>query len=639
MKPVALIALFTFLCYAFAAGQNYTSVKTASKKTLAAWKEANDLIARGNYSDASNVLAQLTVDEPAFIDGWLLLGELYNEEKKFDEGRRALLRVVSLDRGYASKTWLFLSESYWQLDSFEACASACTQFLSLPAISKERKQQAAQRLRNAEFSNEGIRHPVPFSPINLGSEINSAQPEYLPAITGDEQKIVFTRRLGKGQSANEDFYFSVKENEAWLPARPLSGNINTPFNEGAQTLTQDGNQLYYAACDRPGGFGSCDLYFSQRKGDDWTPARNVGSPVCTNAWESQPCIAADGNTLIFVSNRPGGKGGSDLWIARKDKNGKWMTPVNAGDSINTLFDESSPFLHPDGVTLYFTSEGHAGFGGEDIFISRKKKDGTWMRPKNIGYPINSKNDENSLVVGLSGKRAYFASDRFNAERNFDLFYFDLYEAARPLATTFLKGQVMDQESTAPVAATVQLIELVSGNIVAESTADPVDGTYLVSLPNGTDYALTATAPGYLLYSENFSLKNHPAEQPFLLNVEIKKINEGASVVLRNIFFETNSFVLKDESKVELNQLVQLLQQNPTLKILIGGHTDSEGSDPANLTLSDNRAKAVYEFLVSAGIAAARLSYKGFGETRPIAGNQTEEGRAQNRRTEFTVISE
>ncbi|MFI5135733.1 MAG: OmpA family protein, partial [Chitinophagales bacterium] len=275
---------------------------------------------------------------------------------------------------------------------------------------------------------------------------------------------------------------------------------------------------------------------------------------------------------------------------------------------------------------------------DDIFIARKKPDGTWTTPKNIGYPINTKADENSLVVSLNGQHAYFASDRLSDDKNFDLYYFDLYKEAQPLSTTFLKGIVTDAETSTPVAAEVDLIDLETGNVIGESHADPVDGSYLVSIPNGKDYALNASAKGYLFYSENFSLKNHPAEKPFLLNVEMKPITAGASMILHNIFFETDSYVLKDESKVELNKLVDLLNQNPSLKILIGGHTDNQGSDQHNQTLSENRAKAVYDYLISNGITASRLSYKGFGETKPIATNDTDEGRAQNRRTEFTVVS-
>lgn len=637
-KFLTLLSLFLLTVTTNLVAQNYTSVKNASKKVLAEWKQANNLISYEDYRGATDALVSLTRSEPGFIDAWIMLGELYNEQNQFDEGRQALLQAVNLDPNYASKAWFFLAESCWNLDSFYCCAEACERFIQFQTISKERYQQALQMKRNSLFAAEAIKHPVPFDPKSLGEGINSSQPEYLPSVTGDEQTMVFTRRMGKGPAANEDFFIARKMNGAWSSAVPLSGNVNTLYNEGAQSLTPDGNQLYYAACDKPGGFGSCDIYFTQRKGTDWTDVKNAGSPVCTNAWETQPCIGADGNTLFFVSNRAGGKGGSDIWVAYKNKSGKWQLPQNLGDSINTAYDEKSPFIHPDGVTLYFSSKGHPGFGGDDIFISRRKADGTWSTPKNIGYPINSRNDENSLIVSLNGKHAYFASDRLSDSKNYDLYYFDLYKEAQPLSTTFLNGTVTNAEDAAAVAATVQLIDLETGIIVGESDADPVDGTYLVSIPNGRDYALNASATGFLFYSQNFSLKNHHAEKPFLINVEMKPIAVDVPVVLHNIFFETDSYVLKEESKVELNKLVDFLNQNPSLNILITGHTDNQGSDEHNQKLSDDRAKAVKEYLVANGIAATRLGSQGFGETKPVAANNTPEGQARNRRTEFTVLS-
>ena len=346
-KVKILFSVF-FVLFSFSlSAQNYSTVKNASKKTIAAWKQANDLISREDYTEAMASLGQLTIDEPKFIDGWLLLGELYNDQKLYDKGRMALLQVMKLDPSYSSKSWFFLSESYWNLDSFQQCSDACEKFLAFQTISKERFQQAQLMKQNADFAEEAIKHPVPFDPKNLGNNVNSDQPEYLPSVTGDEQTIIFTRRLGKGLGANEDFYFSKKVNGAWTPSQPLGGNVNTLYNEGAQSLTPDGNELYYAACDKPGGYGSCDIYFTLRRGNGWTEVRDVGPPICANTWESQPCIAADGNTLYFVSARPGGKGGEDIWVSYKNKSGKWLPPVNLGDSIEIRIRDNGMGIPPE----------------------------------------------------------------------------------------------------------------------------------------------------------------------------------------------------------------------------------------------------------------------------------------------------
>lgn len=588
-----------------------------------------------NYSDALKGLEQLTTAEPKFIDAWLLLGELYKEEGNYEKGKQALEMVVDIDPDYSSKGYYFLAECNWSLDNYQNCIAASEKYLTFTDISKQRKMQAEQFIINSKFAATAVLQPVPFDPKNLGDAVNTEAPEYLPSLTGDEKNIVFTRRVGNGRNTNEDFYESEKKNGDWSIAQPLNG-INSPYNEGAQSMTPDGGTIYFVVCDKPNGYGSCDIYFTQKKGSAWSEPKNAGAPVCTNAWETQPSISADGNTLFFTSTRVGGKGGSDIWISTRDKNGKWGTPVNPGDSINTPYDEKSSFIHPDGKTLYFSSPGHPGMGKDDIFYSRKKQDGTWGKAVNLGYPINTKNDENSFIVSLNGQHAYFSSDRFKLSRDMDLYYFDLYKAAQPAPVIYVAGVVTDSATGYPVGASIQLIDLENGIIASEVISDATNGNYLVSIPTGKNYALNIAAKGYLFYSENFSLEEYTSEKPFLINALLKPIRTGSTVILKNIFFETDSYVLKNESKAELNKLIDLLKQNPSLKIEISGHTDNQGSAAYNQSLSQNRAKAVYEYLSATGIASSRLTFKGYGETKPLGSNETEEGRSQNRRTTFTV---
>ncbi|MBK9732276.1 MAG: PD40 domain-containing protein [Chitinophagaceae bacterium] len=588
-----------------------------------------------NYSGAMKQLQDLTEIDADFIDGWLLLGELYKEEGDFEKGKLALEKTVLLGPDYSSKAYYFLAECNWNLDNYDDCIIASEKFLTFSDISRQRKLQAEQFIANSKFAAFAVKHPVPFDPKSLGDAVNTDAPEYLPSLTGDEKTIVFTRRIGNGRNANEDFFQSVQKNTIWSNTQPLNG-INSAYNEGAQSMTPDGSIIYFVVCDKPNGYGSCDIYFTQKKGVQWSEPRNVGAPVCTNAWETQPSISADGKILFFTSTRTGGKGGSDIWISTKDKNGKWSNPVNAGDSINTPLDEKTPFFHSDGMTLYFSSPGHPGIGKDDIFYSRKKEDGSWSRAVNIGYPINTKNDENSLIVSLDGKHAYFASDRFKLNRDMDLYYFDLYNEARPKLVTYVRGIVTDAADGTPLAAELQLIDLETGIISGEATADSQSGNYLVSIPTGKNYAMNVSAKGYLFYSENFSLKDFIKEEPFQLNIQLQAIKTGSTVVLKNIFFESDSYLLKDESKAELNKLTDLLQQNSTLKIQISGHTDNQGTAAYNQLLSENRAKTVYDYLVVNGIIASRLTYKGYGETKPLQNNDTETGKSVNRRTEFTV---
>ncbi len=618
--------------------QPYTTVKTADRPTLALWKQANDWIMKQRYDKAAGILEELVHKKPRFIDAPLLLGELYLYQKEYHKSLSALDRVLQLDSFYNAKTWLFLSQIWWEIDSFAQCIAAGNQFLRFSNISAERKQQIVQWQRNALFSMEARKQPVPFRPQPLDPAINSEWPEYLPSLTGNEQVVVFTRRVGKGAAAQEDFFLSTKKKDQWQPAIPLS-SINSPLNEGAQSLTLDGNAMYFVTCDKPGGYGSCDIYYARRIGDQWSASENLGPPVCTPAWETQPCIAPDGMTLYFVSNRPGGKGGSDIWIAQKNADGSWQKPINAGDSINTPYDEMSPFIHSDGKTLYFASSGHPGLGGIDLFMARKKIDGSWSRPRNLGYPINTKKDENSLIVATSGRHAYFASDRIGDSKNFDLFVFELYAEAQPQQTGYVSGTVRDQLTHQPVAATLELIDLETGLLVATSGSNPSDGFYLVALVPGRNYALSVTATGYLYHSDHFSLQNLQGAEPLTLNIALKPLRHGEKTELRNIFFDHDSHILKPESEIELNKLVALLRENASVRIRIDGHTDNSGSSQHNQLLSEKRARAVYDFLVRQGIDASRLAYQGFGETVPVADNRNEEGRARNRRTEITVIGE
>jgi outer membrane protein OmpA-like peptidoglycan-associated protein len=365
---------------------------------------------------------------------------------------------------------------------------------------------------------------------------------------------------------------------------------------------------------------------------------NMGATVNSSSWDSQPSVSSDGNTLYFTSDRSGGKGKKDIWKTTKNDKGEWTTPVNLGDTINTHNDEMAPFIHPDDQTLYFTSNGHQGMGGYDIFYSRKDSSGNWETPINIGYPINTSDDESCLIVNANGDLAYFSSDRPGGKGSMDIYSFPLYEKARPKRVTYLKGTVYDKVTKNKLEAKFELVDLATGKIYTESFSDKVTGEFLVCLPTEKDYALNVSKDSYLFYSENFTLTGiHSNSDPFLKDIPLQPIKKDEIVILKNIFFDTDKFDLKTESTAELEKLYDLLVKNPKLKIEISGHTDNVGDDKYNQVLSENRAKAVYDYLVLKGIAKERLTYKGYGETKPIETNDTEAGRAINRRTEFKVI--
>ena len=378
------------------------------------------------------------------------------------------------------------------------------------------------------------------------------------------------------------------------------------------------------------------LYFSAFNSGKWTFPVNLGSPVNTIKWESQPSISANGKMLFFSSNRPGGKGGKDLWYSIFNENGRWSKPVNLGETINSTGDEMSPFIHFDGKTLYFSSDGWPGMGGFDLYKTRMNEDSTWSDPVNLGYPINTYNDEMGLIIESGGQKAYFSSKRDeNGGKN--IYSFNLYEAVRPDPVAYFKGKVTDREDGRMLTAEYDLINLSTGKSVVNSRTDK-NGNFLVCLPSGFNYALNVSKSGYLFYSENFMFEGqHSVLKPYTMLIKLSPLKVGEKMLLANVFYESDSWELKKESLAELNKLLKLLNDNVQLVVEIGGYTDATGNDEHNFVLSEKRALSVVNFLVENGIPAERLKYKGYGNTSPIGDNVTSEGRKLNRRTEVKIL--
>jgi outer membrane protein OmpA-like peptidoglycan-associated protein len=411
-------------------------------------------------------------------------------------------------------------------------------------------------------------------------------------------------------------------------------------------LSADGQTLIFTACEVDGewgkdrtGIASCDLFFTIKSGNGWSPAKNLGTMVNTGVWESQPSFSADGRTLYFVRGKNVGRGiqEQDIYYSVLNSEQKWTKAEKIPGKVNTIFEESSVMIHPDGRTLYFSSNGHSGMGGMDIYMSRMLPDGSWDKPINLGYPINTAGQEDSFQVTADGTFALFSSTREGGFGKADLYSFDMPESIRPKQVSYVKGVVSDKLSYKKLEAHLELIDLETGKVVVESYSNAGNGEFLVCLPTGKDYALNVSRSGYIFHSENFSLKNYTSLKPYQLDIKLQKLRPGSSIVLNNVFFETNSFDLKPESKVELDKLAELMKLNPTMKFELGGHTDNVGADENNLTLSQNRANNVVKYLVSKGIPADKLVAVGYGESKPVDTNDTEEGRKKNRRTEFKIL--
>jgi len=595
-----------------------------------------------DYKNAERSLKDAIATDRKFYEAYIMLGELMAKQNRFAEAASYYQEAVRIDSLFYPPVFFNLAESEFKSGSYNKALIHYQVYLDQKKISQKNKVVAVTKITNCEFALEAMKNPVPFNPVSIGSSINTENDEYWPSITADGQTLMFTRQTRYGNSATgyqlgqEDFYVSYLLENKWQKAINAGAPINTSNNEGAQTISSGGNYMYFTACDRPGGLGSCDLYFSAFDRGKWSVPINIGAPVNTSYWESQPSVSADGKILFFSSSRPGGIGGKDIWYSVIKENGNWSIPVNMGDTVNTEGDEMSPFIHFDGRTLYFASDGRPGMGGFDLFFTRMNDDSTWSQPKNLGYPINTFNDEMGLIIEAGGQKAIFSSKHDNVNGK-DLFYFDLDESIRPNPVSYMKGKVYDKETGKMLKAEYELINLTIGKTTVKSTSDS-EGNFLVCLPSGYNYGLNVSKPGYLFFSENFVFDGeHSAIEPFVKNINLSPVRVGEKLQLTNVFFEIDSWKLKKESVSELNNLAKLLIENGEIKIEIGGYTDSTGTDEYNLKLSEKRALSVVDYLIQVGIASARLKYKGYGNQSPVGDNVTSEGRKLNRRTEVKII--
>lgn len=630
---ITFFILSLFISFAgFSQTYDYSKM---NRKAVNYYQRAMNLAMDDQFNQAISELEKAVKEEPRFVDAWLSLAGIHGELKQYSKACEYYEKAKSIDSLYSLEYNLPYSINLAGLGRFQDALKAINEFLTIPNLNESSLMAAAYRKKTYEFAiamEDSLDRDYTFNPVNLGDSVNSEFSEYYPTLPIEGDQLIFTRRVN---NFNEDFYITERINGTWSKSRSLPGEINSNMNEGAQTISQDGEWLIFTGCNFPDGYGSCDLYISYKTKDGWSTPVNLGPEINTRFWESAPSLSPDKQELYFASNRPGGYGGTDIYVSRLQPNGKWSAPVNLGLVINTSGNESCPFIHADNTTLYFTSDGHMGYGNNDLFKSSKTKQG-WSKPKNLGYPINTIEDEGSLVVAANGVTAYFASDRGDSRGGLDLYSFELRPDIRPIKTLWVKGKVIDKETGKSLPSAVELTDLATGEAVSRIQTD-LESNFLITLPVGKDYAFSVNRKGYLFYSENFMLSQNAPDSVYYIEIALQPISVNATIVLNNVFFDLNKYDLKPESAVELDNIVKLLKENPDIKVMISGHTDSTGREEDNKLLSARRAQAVVNYLVQNGIDARRLKSEGFGSSQPIAPNTTEEGRARNRRTELKVI--
>ncbi|MFT6747861.1 MAG: outer membrane protein OmpA-like peptidoglycan-associated protein [Glaciecola sp.] len=639
-----ILTVFFTLAVVFASSAQGT-FNTKNKKAIKHHKEAQKQFESKNNTDALKFNLKSLKADPEFIEALVLNAYIHITDNHKLKAISSFEKAVKLNPHFFPGNLLHLGELYFRTQQYQKSFDILAVYVKQYKPKAKTKQKALFFLASSQFALKALKNPVPFTPENLGPNVNSKLKDYNPVMDVAQTKITFTRTTPNNSpaGAREDIFTSLKQNDTWTLARSEAPPLNSELREGAPSLTSDGNTMLLTICETFGnygqgrnGLGSCDLFVSTLSNGKWINPRNLGKTINSKYFDSQSSISSNGSEIYFCSSRPGGFGKTDLYVCEV-KSGKLTTPKNLGFDINTNGSEQGVFIHPDNSTLYFTSDGHPGMGRSDIFMSKRKTDGTWGKPVNLGYPINTFEDEWGLTIDATGTFAYFASDREGGFGEMDIYKFPLPEALKPTPVTYLKGFVFDMDSKIPVPASIELIDLATKKTVFQSFADRGNGEFFVCLPSGKDYALNVSQDGYLFHSENFTMTEGTKLEPYKKDIGLEPIKVGVPVVLNNIFFDTDKSDLKPKSETELEILYTFLSQNPMLKIEISGHTDNRGGKDHNVLLSINRSKSVYDYLMNKGITADRLSFKGYGDEKPRDSNDTVTGRANNRRTEFMVV--
>jgi OOP family OmpA-OmpF porin len=639
-----LLIILQLSTIAWAQSRRSPSYSVKNKKAIRYYQESENYFIRRQYGQAIQLLQDAIDKAPDFMEAHIRLGTIYRAVGAFDKALHHLERADEANTGGEpnGQAIFSLGELYWQLGRYEQAKDKMQAFLALNPRQKPLLDIATNIVEDADFAIAQLQNPLPFKPEPLPEAVNEHALQYFPVLTVDQQNLIFTRRISSGPQHDEDLVISRRDAQGnWGAAESVSANINTENNEGTSTISADGRTLIFTSCKGRQGFGSCDLYISYKTGEEWSEPVNLGPAVNSRSWESQPALSADGRALYFVSNRQGGKGGNDIYVSTRNAEEEWSRPENLGAPINTSFDEISPFIHANNQSLYFASNGHTGMGGYDLFVAEQLDgDGSWQEPRNLGYPINTHEDQVSLFVTADGREGYYSyEERRNREGGRSLLYkFNIPEAARVQnRSNYVSGKVYDAQSREPIGANITLFDIVDNRIVNDVQSDSVNGSYFIVLTEGSEYALYVNKRGYLFKSLAFNYGKNNTLEPIAIDVYLEPIRAGVVTTLNNIFFDTDQYQLQQKSETELERVVQFLNDNPEVRIGIAGHTDNVGNPSYNQQLSQKRAQAVFNYLQEAGISPDRLQAKGYGQTQPIAPNDTEADRQQNRRIEFRVM--
>lgn len=618
------------------------NLHTKNKKSIAAYQQAELLQQQRRWSEAINLLDATIQKDTGFVEAYFKVGAMYMAMGEKASAKRYFCKGSDLDPNVKAFAGAYYTagELSYNDGEYQKAKRYFTIATKVQPNDKKIIQQTPIYLTKCDFAIDMMKHPVDFKPKLMPATINSLFAQSHPVLTADGKTMYYTTLAGLSKQDDENIVCARFTNGAWSAPESISDNINTKDNEGTCSISMDGNSLVFVGCGRPDGLGSCDLYLSKRVNGVWSKPVNLGAAINSSTWDSHPSLSADGRTLYFVSARKGGYGNEDIYVSHLDDTGVWTNAMNAGRTINTPGTEFSPFIHADGTTLYFASNGLLGMGGLDLFYA-KGMDTTWTTPVNMGYPLNTNANDETLFITVDGTKGYysrFEGQNVNYASRIFLYEFDMPASFKPeKLSTYTQGHIYDKNTKKGLGARVELIDLASGKVTQSVLSDSITGQYTIVITEGKEYALYVNRINYLFESLNFNYIKPANFNPQTLDVYLTPITSGSKVALNNIFFETNSYVLEDKSKIELKKLIAFIQSNPKQKIELSGYTDNVGTAEANMKLSNMRAKAVYDYLIAEGVKSTNISYKGYGSSNPVADNNTEEGRQKNRRLEIKIL--
>lgn len=631
------LLLFLILNCPIIFGQN---LSVQDPKTIKIYQTALDFHQKKDYFNAQKNYLKALEKRPDFIEIYLKMGQIKEVTGSKNDAFAYYQKSIELQPNSSANAYahFYLGSNYYENAQYHKAIPFLDKFNQLIYKNPSQLKRSKKMLLNASFAVEAVKNPLDIKPISLGKTINKFHSQYFPSLTGEKETIIYT---GFDKfSQDENLYFSKFKNGQWGNPTSISDKINTKDNEGTAAISADGRTLVFTGCNKPDGFGSCDLYVSYKKGNEWSPAENLGETINTFEWESQPSLSFDGTILYFVSDRRNGFGKRDIYISTKLEDGTWAQSQNIGNQINTTDDEISPFIHPNGISLFFASDGYAGMGGMDIFSSDKTENG-WTLPNNLGYPLNTIKDQVSLFITADNKTGYYSLEQNQDEtqRNSVLYQFDLPKnlAKKFKKSNIVKGYIADANTKRKMSAEIEIINLKNNQTASKTTSDENTGEYMNTLTDGGNYGMFISKPGYFFKSIHFDYETETDSSSKNINVFLEPLTKNAKEILENIYFDSNKFELRNESKPALQKLLKLLQLNPSLKIEISGHTDDIGKDSENNLLSMNRAKSVQNYLISNGIMPLKIVTIGYGKTKPIATNNSPENRQKNRRIEIKIL--